>query len=68
MNKLLRKEDFEILDSIRGIASLYVVIAHCRGVLWIGGSEYMKIFPMETWGISDYLIFGSIGDSNDRIL
>jgi peptidoglycan/LPS O-acetylase OafA/YrhL len=54
-----RKLPFDILDSIRGIASLYVVIAHCRGVLWIGGSEFMRMFPREAWGGWDYFAFGS---------
>src|SRR5688572_10975404 len=50
---------FDILDSIRGIASLYVVIAHCRGVLWIGGSEFLEMFPRNTWDWWDYAMFGS---------
>ena len=54
-----RKISFDILDSIRGIASLYVTIAHCRGVLWIGGSEFLKKFPRNTWDIGDYLMFGT---------
>jgi peptidoglycan/LPS O-acetylase OafA/YrhL len=55
----IKKLDFELLDSIRGIAALYVAIAHCRGVLWMGGNEYLKLFPMNEWGVSDYLIVGS---------
>lgn len=54
-----RKLPFDILDSIRGIASLYVAIAHCRGVLWIGGNEFLKKFPRETWNAWDYFMFGS---------
>jgi peptidoglycan/LPS O-acetylase OafA/YrhL len=54
-----RKIPFDILDSIRGIASLYVAIAHCRGILWIGGSEFLKKFPRDTWDIGDYLMFGT---------
>lgn len=54
-----RKLPFDILDSIRGIASLYVAIAHCRGCLWIGGSEFMKMFPVDTWNIWDYAMFGT---------
>lgn len=53
------KLHFNILDSIRGIAALYVAIAHCRGVLWVGGSEFMRMFPVNTWDVQDYLIFGS---------
>lgn len=54
-----RKISFDILDSIRGIASLYVAIAHCRGTLWIGGSEFLKKFPRSTWDVGDYLMFGT---------
>lgn len=54
-----KKIPFDILDSIRGIASLYVAIAHCRGTLWIGGSEFLKMFPLDTWGTWDYFMFGS---------
>lgn len=59
MKHPFKKKDFEILDSIRGIAALYVAIAHCRGTLWMGGSEYSKLFPRDGWHISDYIIFGS---------
>ncbi len=58
MKKVLGFKDFEILDSIRGIASLFVTIAHCRGTLWIGGGEFLKMFPRETWSVWDYTIFG----------
>jgi peptidoglycan/LPS O-acetylase OafA/YrhL len=54
-----RKLSFDILDSIRGIAALYVAISHCRGVLWIGGSEFLKKFPRDTWDMGDYLMFGT---------
>jgi peptidoglycan/LPS O-acetylase OafA/YrhL len=53
------KISFDILDSIRGIAALYVATAHCRGTLWIGGSEFMKMFPRSTWNLWDYFMFGS---------
>ncbi len=54
-----RNIPFDILDSIRGIASLYVVIAHCRGVLWIGGSGYSQKFPRSEWAVSEHLMVGS---------
>ncbi len=54
-----RKIAFDILDSIRGIASLYVAIAHCRGLLWVGGSEFTRMFPTETWSLWEYAIFGA---------
>lgn len=59
MQKQLGKKEFEILDSIRGIASLYVAIAHCRGTLWIGGNEFLKLFPLDTWSIWDYMMYGT---------
>jgi peptidoglycan/LPS O-acetylase OafA/YrhL len=58
MKKVLGFKDFEILDSIRGIAALFVTIAHCRGTLWMGGGQFLKMFPRETWDVWDYLIFG----------
>lgn len=59
MKLQLKKNDFEILDSIRGMAALYVTIAHCRGTLWMGSSEYSRMFERVSWGVSDYLIVGS---------
>jgi peptidoglycan/LPS O-acetylase OafA/YrhL len=59
IRKHLSGKDFTILDSIRGIAALYVTIAHCRGSLWIGGKAFSDMFPMETWGAWDYFMFGS---------
>src|SRR5690606_38767614 len=47
------------LDSIRGIAALYVTIAHCRGSLWMGGNEFMRQTPMEAWSVIDYMTFGT---------
>lgn len=54
-----KKLPFDILDSIRGIAALYVTIAHCRGCLWIGGNEFLKMFPRNTWDAGDYFMFGA---------
>lgn len=54
-----QKLSFDILDSIRGIAALYVVIAHCRGCLWLGGNEFLQMHPRSTWGIGDYMMFGT---------
>ena len=45
------KPNFKILDCLRGIAALYVVINHCRGNLFIGGSEMAKIIPVADWSI-----------------
>lgn len=54
-----KKPPFEILDSIRGIAALYVAVAHCRGVLWVGGERYLQLFDQQNWGAWDYLIVGT---------
>src|SRR6476661_6924887 len=53
-----RKLNFDILESLRGLAALYVCIGHARGNLWIGGEQYLKMHPRETLGISDYLVLG----------
>jgi peptidoglycan/LPS O-acetylase OafA/YrhL len=57
--KKLGNKDFAILDSIRGIASLYVAIAHCRGTLWMGGAAFTEMFPREGWSAWEYIVFGS---------
>ncbi|MEO9647383.1 MAG: acyltransferase [Ekhidna sp.] len=44
---------------MRGIASAYVMIAHCRGILWIGGSKFLEENPVESWSLTDYLIFST---------
>lgn len=51
-----KKLNFDILESLRGLAALYVCIGHSRGNLWIGGEQYMKLHPRETFGLSDYLL------------
>lgn len=53
-----RKIDFDILESLRGFASLYVCLAHCRGVLWIGGEHYLKLHPRNTWSLYEYFLMG----------
>lgn len=55
----LGTKEFTILDSIRGIASLYVAVAHCRGSLWMGGRMFLELYPRNTWHLWEYLVFGS---------
>jgi peptidoglycan/LPS O-acetylase OafA/YrhL len=55
-NKVSSKINFSIIDSLRGLASLVVCIAHCRGILWAGGVIYIKLHPFATWGINDWVI------------
>jgi peptidoglycan/LPS O-acetylase OafA/YrhL len=52
--------NFDILDSLRGLASLYVCIAHCRANLWIGGQKYLELHPFNTWGFTDWIIMTSM--------
>lgn len=59
MKTILQKKDFQILESIRGIAALYVAIAHCRGVLWLGGKEFIKLFPLNAWTTWDAFKIGT---------
>lgn len=59
MKPILEKRDFQVLDSIRGIAALYVTIAHCRGVLWLGGGEFTRLFPRQSWDAFDTVMFGA---------
>ena len=53
-----KKLNFDILESLRGLASLYVVIGHCRAILWIGGEHYLRLHPRDTLGLSDYAVLG----------
>lgn len=53
-----KKLNFDILESLRGLAALYVCIGHSRGNLWIGGEQYLKLHPRESFGFTDYLVLG----------
>ncbi len=59
MENKLSKTDFDILDSLRGLAALYVMIAHCRGILWMGGKVFLEKNPMANWSFYDYFVFSS---------
>ena len=50
------KVNFVILDSLRGLAALYVCIAHARGLMWVGMKEYLINHPFSTWQLSDYFL------------
>ena len=50
------KVNFVILDTLRGLAALYVCIAHARGLMWIGMNEYLIEHPFSSWQLSDYLL------------
>lgn len=53
------KIDFRIVDSLRGIAALYVVVNHSRGQLFAGGAAYEQAHPRDTWGLADYLFLSA---------
>ncbi len=54
------KIDFSILDSLRGLASLYVCIAHCRGVLWMGFTRYLQLHPISSFAPADYVLLAGM--------
>ncbi len=50
---MIRKINFTIVDSLRGIAALYVTVHHCRGFLFAGLTDFMsKCHPMHFY---DYI-------------
>src|SRR6266542_4581506 len=53
---MTKKINFNILESLRGLAALYVCIGHCRALLWIGGNEYVR--QHSSLKTSDYLVLG----------
>ena len=50
------KVNFVILDTLRGLAALYVCIAHARGLMWLGMNQYLIEHPFSSWQLSDYLL------------
>ena len=58
MNFKKQVVNFSILDALRGIAALYVCVAHARGLLWMGMGQYLKLHHYNTWRIYDYTIAG----------
>lgn len=54
---MINKEKLQLLHSIRGFAALIVVIGHAKFHFWSGGTEYLKVYPMDTWSVWDYLVF-----------
>lgn len=56
-NKHLSVDKLTLLHSIRGFAALYVVFCHSKWIFWVGGEKYIQRFPIEGWGITDYIIF-----------
>jgi hypothetical protein len=59
--KIVLKEiqDFELLESFRGIAAVFVSMTHCRALCGLGyfffrGSEFVKMFPRDQLELWDY--------------
>jgi peptidoglycan/LPS O-acetylase OafA/YrhL len=52
-----QKLNFDILESIRGLASLYVCIGHCRAICWIGGTHYRQLHQ-NGLATTDYIVLG----------
>lgn len=57
------KVNFVILDALRGLAALYVCIAHARGLMWIGMKGYLTAHPYSTWHWSDYFLAGMMAST-----
>ena len=55
---MIEKQRLHNLHAIRGWAALFVVIAHSKYPFWSGGSEYIKVYPVDTWSWYQYIVFG----------
>lgn len=55
MNRAIIKDNLKILDALRGLAALYVVIHHCRWLLWEGFEKGYSLHP-ETYSTANKLI------------
>jgi peptidoglycan/LPS O-acetylase OafA/YrhL len=55
MKKLVNiRSNLPLLHSVRGVAALYVVVAHAKFILWSGGREYLNQYPKSGWNVLDY--------------
>ena len=52
------KVNFVILDALRGLAALYVCVAHARGLMWLGMNQFLIEHPFSAWQFNDYLLAG----------
>jgi len=52
------KPNFQILDSLRGMAALYVLINHARGFLHIGGNQLAQEIPLSEWTFGTKVYYG----------
>lgn len=55
--KNLSSEKLTLLHSLRGFAAVFVAICHAKWIFWSGGTAYLKLYPMNTWNVFNYLSF-----------
>ena len=52
--------NFKATEWLRGLAALYVTIAHCRTWLYAGGEYFQTLHPRDTWSFGDYAFHACI--------
>lgn len=55
---MIDSKKLPFIHIIRGFAALFVLVCHSKWIFWIGGTEYVKRYPVSGWGVKDYLLFG----------
>ena len=58
--RLLSYQELDILHALRGFCAFYVVVFHAKFLLWSGGTEYLRAFPLANWSPLQYFAF--VGD------
>jgi len=53
---MIEKQRLHNLHAIRGWAALFVVVAHAKNHFWVGGSEYINKYPLDTWDWYQYIL------------
>lgn len=56
---MLSYQELDILHALRGFCAFYVVVFHAKFILWSGGNEYLRTFPVHTWHFSQYVAFAA---------
>ncbi len=57
MEKSTRRNHLIFLDGLRGLTALYVVIGHCRLLLWEGFSQGYALHPEQYNSVGKFLIY-----------
>lgn len=55
--QMLSYQELDILHALRGFCAFYVVVFHAKFILWAGGTEYLRMFPLAGWHIIQYVAF-----------